>query len=280
MMTYKTVLVHIDDTPASTVRSRIAAMLAQQFDSHLVATALTGLSHYIFEASHIAMGDPNIAHHLTLLRQRAERAVTQFQLEMQGVELLSIESGISNDDANGGMGLRARYADLLIIGQTDRNQLSPSVMSDFPEYMLVHSGRPVLIIPHTGSFDQIGKKVLLAWDASRESTRALMDALPLLKRSELVHVLIVNPAQEPERHGQEPGTDIALFLARHGVKVEVCTRDSSHEVGEIILKTAGKKSCDLIVMGAYGHSRFREMIMGGVSRTILEKMHIPVLMSH
>jgi nucleotide-binding universal stress UspA family protein len=95
-----------------------------------------------------------------------------------------------------------------------------------------------------------------------------------------VYVLILNPDQATEEHGEEPGADIALFLARHGIKIEIATRFTKTDIAESILQVAKENSCDLLVMGGYGHTRFREMIMGGTTKTILEKMNLPVLMSH
>jgi nucleotide-binding universal stress UspA family protein len=121
---------------------------------------------------------------------------------------------------------------------------------------------------------------LISWDASRESTRAVTDAIPLLKRADLVQVAIFNPSSKPDAHGEQPGADIALFLARHDIKVEVSVHKTSTDIGNAILSLSHDLDSDMLVMGGYGHSRFREMIMGGVTRTILESMTIPVLMSH
>jgi len=123
--------------------------------------------------------------------------------------------------------------------------------------------------------------VMLCWNASRECARAAADALPFLQAAEQVIVLVIDPEVSADRHGQEPGADVALWLARHGVKVAV-QRDvaADAEVGEIILSRAADHGVDLIVMGIYGHSRLREMMLGGVSRTLLSSMTVPVLMSH
>jgi nucleotide-binding universal stress UspA family protein len=280
MMTYKTVLLHVDETQSSLKRTLLAHSIASKFDAHLTGIALTGISRYIFESTDLGVGDPNIMLHLSALRERAERAISQFKQTSMELGASTSEDVIANDEANGGLGLRARYADLIIIGQSNRNEPSPSVMSDFPEFMIVNSGRPVLIVPHAMTKTTIGEQSVVAWDGSRESARALTDAIPLLKLSKLTHVLIINPNQDDQTHGDEPGADIALFLTRHGIKVEVTTRFSSHDKGACILSACKELGADLLVMGGYGHSRFREMIMGGTTRTILESMEIPVLMSH
>lgn len=279
-MTYKTILVHVDESKNSLKRTQLAHQIASQFDAHLTGIALTGISRYIFESTDLGVGDPNIMLHLSALRERAEKAIEHFKQTSAGLGIATTECLIANDEANGGLGLRARYSDLIIIGQTNRDEPSPSVMSDFPEFMVVNSGRPVLVVPHSAEAQSFGENTVIAWDGSREAARALTDAIPLLRLSKSVQVLIINPEKQGEAHGEEPGADIALYLARHGIKIEVATRFGAHGTGATILAVCKELSADLLVMGGYGHSRFREMIMGGTTRTILEKMTIPVLMSH
>jgi nucleotide-binding universal stress UspA family protein len=279
-MTYKTILVHIDESKSSIMRTKIAHQIANMFDSHITGIALTGISRYIFESTDLGVGDPNIILHLAVLRERAEKAIAQFKQFNSSLDVATTECLIANDEANGGLGLRARYSDLIVIGQTNRNEPSPSVLSDFPEFMIVNSGRPILIIPHHGELQSFAERCVIAWDGSREAARAITDAIPLLKRSQFVHVSIVNPDKQSEAHGEEPGADIALFLARHGIKVEIATRFGANDIGKSILTTCKELNADLLIMGGYAHSRFREMILGGTTRTVLEEMHIPVLMSH
>jgi nucleotide-binding universal stress UspA family protein len=279
-MTYKTILVHVDETTRSTVRTKIALLLCAKYSAHLIGSAVTGVSRYIFEGANVSTGDPNMVVHLAFLRERAARAIAQFKQDSENIAGVTVESEVTNDEANGGLGLRGRYSDLVVIGQTNRSEPSPSIMSDFPEFMVMNSGRPVLIIPHTGEFEQVGRRVLVAWDGSREAARAVSDAIPILAKSEIVQIIVVNPGEKRDSHGEEPGADLALFLSRHGIKVEIATRFSVHDAGAELLKAASELGMDLIVMGGYGHSRLREMLMGGVTRTILEKMNLPVFMSH
>jgi nucleotide-binding universal stress UspA family protein len=121
----------------------------------------------------------------------------------------------------------------------------------------------------------------VAWNAGREAARAVTDALPLLTRADAVHVVAFNPDKGGADHGDTPGADIGLYLARHGVKVSVAQQQNEElAVGEQILSRAADLSVDLIVMGAYGHSRVRELMLGGATRTLLDSMTVPVLMSH
>ncbi|CAN5748312.1 universal stress protein [soil metagenome] len=279
-MSYKTVLVHVDESSRSALRVNIAAEIAKAEEAHLIGTAVTGVSRFIYQDGNISASDPNLGIHLKFLRERAEKAVASFKKSASDLGVLSYESVIANDEAGGGIGLQARYADIIVIGQTNSDEPSPSVLPDFPEYLVMNSGRPVLIIPYAGDFTSVAKRPLISWDSSRESTRAVTDAIPLLKRADLVQVAIFNPTSSPDAHGEQPGADIALFLARHGIKVEVSVHKTSTDIGNALLSLSHDLDSDMIVMGGYGHSRFREMIMGGVTRTILECMTIPVLMSH
>ncbi|MBC3885024.1 universal stress protein [Undibacterium griseum] len=279
-MAYKTVLVHVDESARSELRVQIAADIAKAESAHLIGTAVTGVSRFIYQDGNISASDPNLTIHLNFLKERAEKAVAQFNASAEKIGVSSYESMIANDEAGGGIGLQARYSDLVVIGQTNREEPSPSVLPDFPEYIVMNSGRPVLIIPYAGEFKTIAKRPLISWDASREATRALTDALPLLKQADLVQIAIFNPKSIPDAHGEQPGADIALYLARHGIKVEVSVHKTSTDIGNALLSLAHDLDSDLLVMGGYGHSRFREMIMGGVTRTILESMTIPVFMSH
>jgi nucleotide-binding universal stress UspA family protein len=139
----------------------------------------------------------------------------------------------------------------------------------------------VLVLPYIGPAASFGERAFVAWDASREAARAVNDALPLLRRAKQVGVLTVNPRPWPFGHGEEPGGDIGLHLARHGVKVEVQRIEAPDiDPGNAILSHLADRSADLLVMGAYGHSRLREFVLGGVTRTILGEMTVPVLMSH
>ena len=279
-MSYKTILVHVDESDRSKLRVDLAAQLALDQGAHLIGTAVTGVSRFIYQDGNISASDPNLTIHLNFLRERAEKAIAVFNQQVAQHGVTSFESAIANDEAGGGIGLQARYSDLVVIGQTNRDEPSPSVLPDFPEYLIMNSGRPALIIPYAGEFEHIGKRPLISWDASREATRAVTDAIPLLKKADLVQVAIFNTKSVPDAHGEQPGADIALYLARHGIKVEVSVHKTSTDIGNALLSLAHDFDSDMLVMGGYGHSRLREMIMGGVTRTILESMTVPVFMSH
>ncbi|HJW55523.1 MAG TPA: universal stress protein [Burkholderiaceae bacterium] len=279
-MSYKTILVHVDETERAQERIKLAAKIAVAENAHLIGAAMTGISRFLFQNAMFEQHDPNLATHLDLLRQRANRALESFDPLVRSLGVSSWEKRSVDDEAGGGISLQARYCDLVVIGQTNPDEPIPTVTSDFPEYVVMNAGRPVLIVPYAGEFNVIGSRVLVAWDASMEATRAITAAIPLLRRAKNVNVLVFNPSARPDAHGEQPGADIALFLARHGINVEVSQQHTEIDIGNSLLSLATDMSTDLIVMGGYGHSRFREVLLGGATRTILQSMTVPVLMSH
>ncbi len=277
-MAFKTILVHVDDTSRTPTRIKLAAELAVRLEAHLLGIADTGVSRFIYQDGNINGVDPSLLSHLEYLRERATQNIADFKIQADRLGVHSFEGDITQDDAFGGIGMRARYCDMVVVGQTNPEETSPAVMDDFPEYMVLNSGRPVLVIPYAGEFANLGKRPLVAWDGSRAATRAITDAIPFLRAADMVQVAIINPKMD--QHGEQPGADLAAYLARHGVKLEVSVNRTKLDIGNALLSLASDLNSDLIVMGGYGHSRFREMIMGGATRAILESMTVPILMSH
>jgi nucleotide-binding universal stress UspA family protein len=279
-MSYKTILVHVDDAKNAPARIALAAQLALNEDAHLIGTALTGVSRFLYEVVAVNPGDPGMVPYLDTLRKRAVDTLTKFDEIAGRAGVNSFEKRLTDDDAAGGISLQARYCDLVVLGQFDREATSVNNYAEVPEYVVMNGGTPTLVVPYAGSFDNIGERVLIAWNASMESIRAVRSALPLLRRAKIVEVAIFNPASRPDAYGAEPGADIALYLSRHGVKVDVMQEKTDADAGEALLSLAANLNSSLMVMGCYGTSRFREILLGGATRTVLESMTIPVLMSH
>jgi nucleotide-binding universal stress UspA family protein len=279
-MSYKSILVHVDQTAPAAERIRLAAAIAEDNQAHLIGTAMTGVSHLVFEEGAFNQNDPAFDHHLRNLRAYANKSLDDFSTLIKETRVSSVERRLMDDDAVTGMTQQARYADLVVVGQFDPACGVPGVMADFPESVVMNSVRPVLIMPHTRRFSAVPKKIVVAWDASMTATRAIMNALPLLKRSSRTDIVIFNPTVHPETHGEQPGADIALYLSRHSIKVNVICRDTRVNEGEALLSYCADETMDLIVMGGYGHTRFREMVLGGATREILLSMTVPVLMTH
>lgn len=275
-MSYKTVLVHVDESEHASERIKLAATVAMAQNAHLIGIATTGASRYLRRTQVLAELDPNFMIHLEFLRQRAKRGLEEFAGVAEKIGIPSFETRLVDDEAGGGVCLQARYCDLVVIGQNNPREISPIVMPDFPQYVVLNSGRPVLVIPYSGRFEHIGNRVLIAWDASMAATRTITNAIPLLQRAQIVQVAMFNQ----ESQAAAPGSDLAAYLARHQIKIEVIARETDREIGHAVLSLASELECDLMIMGGYGHARFREILLGGVTRTVLEAMTVPVLMSH
>ncbi len=176
------------------------------------------------------------------------------------------------------VGVHAYYADLVVIARPESagETAGPPGLA---ESLVLNSGRPIIMFPPRGTVSQV-RRILVAWNATRESIRAVADAMSLLAKADAVEVLVVDHQRRPEGHGQEPGADIARHLARHGAHVEVRRASSGgKDVGRLLLSQAAAFGGDLLVMGAYGHSHLREWMFGGVTRTVLYEAGLPVLMS-
>jgi nucleotide-binding universal stress UspA family protein len=278
-MPYKTLLVHVDGGARGPVRIDVAARLARRFDAHLIglhALTVVKLPGY----ARVAMeGGAGIEEFQAKAATEAARQAQQvFTRGVNAVGLSKTEWRASRGDAAEVAPLHARYADLVVIGQPNPSDES-GVEPELAERLVLAAGRPVVVVPYAGTFAEIGKRVMVAWNAGREATRALTDAIPMLREAKEVHVIAFNPVGAP--HGEVPGADIGLYLARHGIKVNVSQQTAEDvDVGNQLLSRAADLDVDLIVMGAYGHSRMKELVLGGVTRTIFESMTVPVLMSH
>ena len=277
-MSYKTILVHLDHRPRSSERLGLALSLAEEFDAHLVGLFAPGSPRLPSYA--LAEGGP-LLH--DLLEQRNAEVLREAERGFREVTQRNggerSEWRTSKSDPAAAMRLSARYADLVVAGQAEGQYEGD--LRGLADELVLSAGRPVLLVPYAGRFAALGKRVLIAWDAGREAARAVTDALPFLQRAEAVEVSAFDPERGGRKHGEQPGADVGLYLARHGVKVTVAHQSGARfDVGSQILSRAADSGADLIVMGAYGHARVRELVLGGVTRTMLEAMTVPVLMSH
>jgi nucleotide-binding universal stress UspA family protein len=278
MSDYRSILVHYDAGKTAPARLEMAIEIASAFGAQIAC--LYALS---------SVPEPSAGYEATNVMREAQKRIRGEMLEdakrgygecLRRTGFERAEWRESTVDALAAVALQARYADLVVIGQ--QNDEWPSgVHRDFERSVPLAVGRPVLVVPYAFERRPVGHRVLIAWNASREAARAVSDALPMLKRASHVHVVAFQPEISREAHGAEPGADIALYLTRHGVKVTVSRYDAPDvDIGNQLLSRAFDLSIDLIVMGAWGHSRLREMVLGGVTRTLLESMTVPVLMSH
>ncbi len=278
-MSYKTLLVHVDGGARAPVRIDIACRLARRFDAHLIGLHALTVFKLPGYARVAVEGGVQLAEYQAKLAAEAARQAKQvFERGVSAAGLTKSEWRESRNDAVEVVPVHARYADVVVIGQPNAADAS-GVEADFAERLLLSAGRPILFVPYAGNFTDIGKRALVAWNASREAARAVTDSIPLLREAKGVNVVAFNP--DAAAHGEVPGADIGLYLARHGIKVNVSQQSADDvDVGNQLLSRAADLDADLIVMGGYGHSRLKELVLGGVTRTILQSMTVPVLMSH
>jgi nucleotide-binding universal stress UspA family protein len=282
-MALKDILVHLDATPRSMERLEVAARLAVKHGAHLSAIHVIDIpsANYFYGAA-MPFVPTNPEEIVGRMRADATEAAAPIETAFRDCanrNALQGEWRLVEGAPATMVALHARYADLTVVGQP--NAREPQDNDAITVTTVMTSGRPVLAIPFAGQFPTVGERVLVAWNASREAARAVNDALPLIAGATQVTVLAINPQRGIAGHGDVPAADIALHLARHGVKAEAAhtvARDISD--GEALLSYAADVGADLIVSGAYGHSRARELVFGGVTRTLIAEMTAPVLLAH
>lgn len=279
-MIYKTILVHCDGGRSVAARLAVAVGLAERHQAHLVGLhARPPFQPPAFIESGYSM-DLFFNDHDAAVKASEATASAAFAQAVKGKAITSEWHSVDGraDDL---LTIHARYADLLVMGQNDPEHSMPPLPDDLPETVALATGRGTLVVPYVSTGKVPGSNVLLCWNASRESARAASEALPILKAAGAVTVLIVEPKTSDAGHGGMPGADVATWLGRHGIKVTI-QREAvgDGDVGEVILSRTMDLGTDLIVMGIYGHSRLRELVLGGASRTMLASMTVPVLMAH
>jgi nucleotide-binding universal stress UspA family protein len=282
-MSYKTILVHADLGAGADGRSRLAARLARSDSAHLIGSAPTGVSRFIPPASLAAAG-PAFAERCAGLRRDAADALARFEriAAEEGVD--SIEARLVDDEADAAMTLQARYCDVAVVSQTGPGAVIPPLPNDLPEYLLLTSGRPVLVLPSGHDGRGVDGGALVAWDGSVEAARAIAAAVPLLRAARQAAVLGFGDDFAYTGSGPQACDEVVGWLRRHGIDAAATSRQmpcsAGDDIGEALLSAAADTGAGLLVMGGYGHARFRELLLGGVTATILRAMTLPVLLAH
>ena len=280
-MTYRSLLVFLDHDPLCAARTQVATRLAKALDCHLVGVAPTGL----IDLPAFAEVATPLAEFAALawdgLRDQAERATQGFRDKCRAAGVKSFEAVIDESDKAPSLVRHAHCSDLTVLTQADPGAAGHRLAQDLVEQVVLHSARPTLILPFAGRFDSIGTSVMVAWDDSREAARALSDALPLLRLAKRVQVVSWNEAGASDGNTLRPRLDaLHQWLMWHGVSAEVRVETADIGIADAMLSRAADLDADLIVMGAYGHNRFAERVLGGATRGLLASMTVPVLMSH
>jgi nucleotide-binding universal stress UspA family protein len=305
-MPIRDIILHQGPDSRSEARLDIAAALAKAHDARVICVFVKvdpGNAEYWW----MATGKGALAGWLSALEKICEDAEEAFEKRMTE-DGLEGEWRVMDGNPTDAMMTCARYGDLTVIGQANPDE--PAYDSAMPDQLVLGAGGPVLVVPYVGHFETIGRRIMVAWNGEREAARAVRDAMPILERAETVIVCNIDPSDE----GRFAGADVCAHLARHGVRAE-----ASHivlgpeekavssvlqtvggfgfqergpwsqtqrppigklDAGNALLSAVTDCGADLLVMGAYGHSRIRELALGGTTREILGTMTVPVLMSN
>ncbi len=268
-MDFKDILVHIDNTQQCTTRLELAINLARKHKARL-----TGL----YVVTH-----PHYKPQIESLKLKAIDAEEMFRLKTGeanvDAEYLPVDWGVVGVSMVEVLNYYAHAKDLIVVSQNDPGSRE-DVPSDLPERVVLGSGRPVLIVPYAGAFGSVGERVIVGWKAGRASARAVNDAMPFLLNAEQVCVLSIKAVGDQEMTGRPDG-NICAHLKRYNIAVKVENLVTGEiPVADIMMNYAWENGCDLIVLGAYAHSSRGTLNLGPVAKDLLEKMTLPVLMSH
>ncbi|MGK0270273.1 MAG: nucleotide-binding universal stress UspA family protein [Cocleimonas sp.] len=276
-MSYKDILVYLDDGKSNQERINSAFDLAKSQQARLTGITLSAVkpTHMIVKAETAQF---NISY------QEAEKRIAEFSKQ-------ATEKGVEFDtkiiDLTASKGLRravAKYArnfDLVIFRQANPNNRNYELIESIASKIMVHCGRPVFFMPYIGAHHIPAKNALIAWDGTATATRAVHDSLPILKQVKEVTILVVTEGKKKTAKGELLADDLSTHLGRHGINANVRrTTTGSFDVSTVLLNHIAENSLDLLIMGSYGTSGLQSKVFGGVTKKILDSMITPVIMSH
>ncbi|WP_028220922.1 universal stress protein [Paraburkholderia oxyphila] len=279
-MTCKTLTVHLDTSARANARLTLALKLARTWGAHLDGLFAT------FEPSarefYVMAGTADYYDAHRKLRAEQRGAIERlFHAELARAQ---VEGAWVAPEGNpiAAVTQRSRTSDLTIVGQTRLDDPEAYVADHFAESVVMGAGGPVLVMPYTGNFETVGERVLIGWNGSREAARAVHDAIPFITRAAHVTIAATSSAFKSGA-SQASCADLAAMLARHGattLDIARFDRGAPDTTGDALLSYAADGGFDLLVMGAYGHARLQELVLGGATRSVLLTMTLPVLMSH
>jgi nucleotide-binding universal stress UspA family protein len=275
-MSYKSIVVCLDNSAGSTRRLDFALAFAAKHNAHLTGLHLTYTPNFYFDP--YAQWAPMMVELEAAVQKKRYIAKEDFRVAAQKAGVNFDWADYRSTEVEQAL-THARTADLTILGQRNPSDANSELGIDFQEKFVLKLGRPVLFFPSSGECKVSFDNIVVAWDGGREAARAMSDALPLLKLAKRVSVLTIEEKKDLEH--DLPDVDIATYLAKHDVKMEIeRSEDVEMEVADWLIARMREEKANLLVMGAYGHSRFTELVIGGTTRFMLRKMKTPVLMSH
>jgi nucleotide-binding universal stress UspA family protein len=281
-MSYATVALHLDAHLGLDDRIDHAARLTRMFESHLVGISAADHSLFGLSVATGFAGTPRLAQAVEESRAGAHARARHFQERLAALaDPVSFETVVDEEDDVTALIRRATCCDLLVLAQADPAGVNHARYRDQIEQVVLQSVAPTLLLPHAASRSLIGDNVMIAWDGSHEAARAVVGALPLLRRAGRVHLVRCETDAEVDRGIDKSGFDLPReWLGRHGVRIDARLERSGNDVCRALLSRAADVGVDLIVMGAWGLPRWAERLVGGTTRTMLTSMNVPILMSH
>ena len=277
---YKTIVVHLASGESMTATMRVAARLAGQMEAHLIGTATTGIVelNYLLAAGApmavMAAGD------IDNLQQEAQQQLHQFEAQCQAHGVPSFEARLMDTSAADALLLQSRYCDLLVTGKADLLDYGMLLPARLPDTLLTKAARPVLLVPPNMPADVRFDKIMVAWNGSQAASRAIAFAMPLIARAAKVYVAVCNAIQERIDVGSDPGVDLAVYLSRLHRNVELLRRDTDEDPDLALTSLAAEAGVQLIVAGAFGHSRIHDLVLGSTTRGLIARTEVPLLMAN
>ena len=275
----KSILVHVDQSCHAPARIRYAASLAHARGARLVGAAMLGVSRVIFPLGYDDRPGTLSASYFEPLADSARHALSRFE-SIAAEMRVPCDARFVCDQADDALARLARFADLVVISQDDLAESLPDRSAQLPEYLILNCARPVVVVPRADPHPFASHKVLLAWDGSKEASCATSAAIPLLRWAAGVTVVTMARPGTSEADCRAEQQELVDYLSLHRVAADTLVRGPERDTGHALLTLAGELGCNLLVMGCFGHSKFRELCLGGASRTVLADADIPVLLAH
>ena len=306
-MTCKTIIVHADLSRHAPARIACAVALARAHGAHLIGAAATGVSALVYPAERGTFPGGLLDAYFGALRDQMHAALDAFE-GLAAPAGVSFERRLLLDAAGDGLAALARCADLVVISQDDPRESLAYADQRLPDYLIMNAPRPVLVVPLNATAETTAiaaqdtaavsgtrppfaaERILVSWNGSRQAAAAVAAALPHLQRADVVVIaafregtmqpVTAATGADPGEGGVAEATDLLAWLRRHGVDARFEARPEPVDMGHAVIDLAAELECKLIVAGCFGHSRLRELCIGGVSRTLLRASPIPLLMAH
>ncbi len=277
-MSYKSIAVCLDTDDGLSRHLQFAIDLAVRHEASLIGFHLTSSPLVMSDTTPYTLWGPMILELEDSIVRKLEFAKETFQLAARTAGIKAESVSYRSHELNE-LIAHARSSDITVIGQYNPKNSEIGFGRHFAKSFILKLGRPVVIVPFAEQVSRRVDRIVIAWDGGREATRAVADAMPFLKLAKKVQVIKVAEISEYDK--ELPDVDIAGYLAKHDVNVEVeISETPDFSASDCLLKRAAQLEADLVVMGAYGHHRLTEIVLGGVTHTMLNKMNLPVFMSY